>query len=112
MNAAGVARSARAAMAPGGCKTRAVIPQPAGGCVPLPRRRQCYQRGAAIPRHLFPNARFLFGARSLSNDPEAARRPCFFLLLSFRHHSNGGLATNLADRFHPIRGGFHMLPRL
>src|SRR5260370_7213706 len=81
-------------MAPGGCKTRAVVPQPAGGCVPLPRRLQCCQRGGAIPRHLFPNARFPFGARSLSNDLEAGRRPCFFFFLSFPHHSNAGLSPN------------------
>ena len=42
----------------------------------------------------------------------AGRRLWFFLLASFRHHSNGGVATNFPDSFHQFGRVFHALLRL
>src|SRR5438105_11431382 len=68
MGAAGGARSARVATAPGGCKTRAAIPRPARGYAPTPRRHPRVRPGGAILRHPFPGVRFPFDGPSRSEE--------------------------------------------
>src|SRR5438270_4630168 len=111
MGAAGGARSARVATAPGGCKTRAAIPRPARGYAPTPRRHPRVRPGGAILRHLFPGVRFPFDGPSLSPGRGTARGLWFFLVRSFRQHSNGAAATVFVNRFDKFGSDFHALLR-
>src|SRR5438552_15336602 len=66
MGAAGGARSARVATAPGACKTRAAIPRPARGYAPTPRRHPRLRPGGAILRNIFLGFRFHFDCHFFS----------------------------------------------